>query len=299
MSENWILITGARQAGAQRAAFSGGDLIAVVVGARDVADEVAAAGLPVTWIDAAGHPAEAFAASVAALAGEKQPQVVLAADTPSGRVLAGAVAAKITAVLLGGVTRAELAGASVSVQRVDLDGRVCEELTASAPLVGLVAPSDEPLPAGAPAAVSPLAVTPSPIAITGTEAVPGASNGVADADRVVSIGRGLKQKDDLAMITQLAAGLGAEVGCSMPVADDLGWVPKENYVGRSGQHIAPSLYLAIGISGAPQHLEGIRDAKVVAAINSDPDAHIFGAADYGIVGDLYEVVPELITALQR
>ncbi len=83
----------------------------------------------------------------------------------------------------------------------------------------------------------------------------------------------------------------------MPVADDLGWVPKDHYVGRSGQHIAPRLYLAVGISGAPQHLEGVRGAKVVAAVNSDPDARIFRSADFGIVGDLYEVVPALIDAL--
>ena len=85
----------------------------------------------------------------------------------------------------------------------------------------------------------------------------------------------------------------------MPIADDFGWVAKERYIGRSGQHIAPRLYLALGISGTPQHLEGVRDAKVVVAVNSDAEAHIFKRADYGIVGDLYEVVPALRTALGK
>jgi len=81
------------------------------------------------------------------------------------------------------------------------------------------------------------------------------------------------------------------------IADDFGWVAKERYIGRSGQHVSPRLYMAIGISGAPQHLEGVRDAKVVVAVNTDPEARIFQRADYGIVGDLYEVVPALQAAL--
>jgi electron transfer flavoprotein alpha subunit len=83
----------------------------------------------------------------------------------------------------------------------------------------------------------------------------------------------------------------------MPVADDLGWIPQERYVGRSGQHITPDLYLAIGLQGAPQHLEGIKGTRIVVGINNDPDAPIFKAADYGILGDLYEVVPALRVAL--
>ncbi|HLM96410.1 MAG TPA: electron transfer flavoprotein subunit alpha/FixB family protein, partial [Acidimicrobiales bacterium] len=112
-----------------------------------------------------------------------------------------------------------------------------------------------------------------------------------------AVGRGLRAKADLALVECLAAALGAEIGCSMPIADDFGWAAKDRYIGRSGQHISPRLYVAIGISGAPQHLDGVRDAKVVVAINTDPGAHIFRRADYGIVGDLYEVIPALQAAL--
>jgi electron transfer flavoprotein alpha subunit len=168
-----------------------------------------------------------------------------------------------------------------------------------APLAGLFAGEDVPTPAGAtPAPIERIdAGGPADIRIESSEPVDGADAGVNDAERVVAIGRGLKAKADLALVEDLAAALGAEIACSMPIADDFGWVAKERYVGRSGQHISPRLYMAIGISGAPQHLDGVRDARVVVAINADPEAHIFGRADYGIVGDLYEVVPALRAAL--
>ena len=103
----------------------------------------------------------------------------------------------------------------------------------------------------------------------------------------------------MAVVRRLAEALDAELACSMPIADDLGWLEKSRYVGRSGNHITPALYLAVGIAGASQHMEGVRGAKVVAAINSDPAARIFQTADYGIVGDLYEVIPALIAEVHK
>jgi electron transfer flavoprotein alpha subunit len=139
--------------------------------------------------------------------------------------------------------------------------------------------------------------TPADVRLDRLVPVAGAGGGVAVADRVVAIGRGVRARSDVPMVEGLAADLGAELACSMPIADDFGWVPRERYVGRSGLHIAPRLYLALGISGTPQHLEGVRDAKVVVAVNSDPEAPIFRRADYGIAGDLYEVVPAIREAL--
>ena len=133
--------------------------------------------------------------------------------------------------------------------------------------------------------------------IDSTRPVIGANDGVTSAERVVAVGRGLKAKPDLALVEAVGATLGAEIACSMPIADDFGWVAKERYVGRSGQHISPKLYFAVGISGAPQHLDGVRDARVVVAVNADAEARIFHRADYGIVGDLYEVIPALQAAL--
>ncbi len=117
------------------------------------------------------------------------------------------------------------------------------------------------------------------------------------AERIVAAGRGVKDESDLEMIRKLAEALGAEVAASRPVCD-AGWLPLSRQVGSSGQTVAPKLYVAVGISGAIQHLVGMKGSRVIVAINKDPGAPIFEVADYGIVGDLYEVVPALIEALK-
>jgi electron transfer flavoprotein alpha subunit len=122
---------------------------------------------------------------------------------------------------------------------------------------------------------------------------------IGDADKVCSVGRGLAAQEDLTIIQELAAAMGAEVGCSRPIAEEKQWLPLERFVGISGQEFKGSLYLAIGISGQVQHLAGIHDAKIIAAINSDEKAPIFSYADYGIVGDLYDIVPRLTQILKK
>lgn len=121
---------------------------------------------------------------------------------------------------------------------------------------------------------------------------------IADADIVVSGGRGLKGPENWGMIEELAAVLGAATACSKPVSD-LGWRPHSEHVGQTGKPVASNLYIAIGISGAIQHLAGVNAAKVKVVINTDPEAPFFKAADYGIVGDAFEVVPELIEKLKE
>jgi electron transfer flavoprotein alpha subunit len=120
---------------------------------------------------------------------------------------------------------------------------------------------------------------------------------IADADTVVSAGRGLKGPENWGMIEELASVLGAATACSKPVSD-LGWRPHGEHVGQTGKPVAANLYIAIGISGAIQHLAGINASKVKVVINTDPEAPFFKAADYGIVGDAFEVVPKLIEKLK-
>ncbi|MGC9009123.1 MAG: electron transfer flavoprotein subunit alpha/FixB family protein [Sulfolobales archaeon] len=112
-----------------------------------------------------------------------------------------------------------------------------------------------------------------------------------EADIIVSVGRGFKSETDLKAVFELAEVLGGQVGCSRPIAADLKWLPEEHWVGLSGKKVKPKLYLALGISGQPQHIAGIIDSRVVVAVNKDPNAPIFKNADYGIVGDLYEFLP--------
>src|SRR6058998_448034 len=120
---------------------------------------------------------------------------------------------------------------------------------------------------------------------------------LSQAERIVSVGRGIKDQANLGVAQRLAAALGAEIAASRPICD-AGWLPMERQVGSSGQTVAPKLYVALGISGAIQHLVGMKGSSTVVAINKDPDAPIFEIADYGIVGDLFEIVPAIIEAVK-
>jgi electron transfer flavoprotein alpha subunit len=118
------------------------------------------------------------------------------------------------------------------------------------------------------------------------------------ADIIVSVGRGIKEKENIPVVEALAQALGAELAASRPICD-AGWLPMDRQVGSSGQTVSPKVYFAIGISGAIQHLVGMKGAKTVVAINKDPDAPIFEVAHYGIVGDLFEVVPALVEEIKK
>ena len=118
------------------------------------------------------------------------------------------------------------------------------------------------------------------------------------AELIVSVGRGIKEKGNISMVEELAKAMGAELAASRPICDN-GWLPMERQVGSSGQTVSPKVYLAVGISGAIQHLVGMKGSKAVVAINKDPNAPIFEIADYGVVGDLFEVVPALIEEVKK
>ena len=119
---------------------------------------------------------------------------------------------------------------------------------------------------------------------------------LSQAARIVAVGRGIKSQEHLQLAQQLATAMGAELAASRPICD-AGWLPMDRQIGSSGQTVAPKLYVALGISGAIQHLVGMKGSRTIVAINKDPEAPIFEIAEYGIVGDLFEIVPALIGAL--
>lgn len=134
--------------------------------------------------------------------------------------------------------------------------------------------------------------------ILGVEEVAGDQVDLSKADVIVAVGRGVGGADKLDSTHQLAELLGAEIGASRPVIDS-DWLPRDRQIGSSGQTVAPKLYIALGISGAIQHLVGMKGSGTVVAVNKDPNAPIFNVSDYGIVGDLHEVVPALVEVIRE
>ena len=121
---------------------------------------------------------------------------------------------------------------------------------------------------------------------------------LGQAERIVAVGRGIKSQENIPLAEKLAKAMGAEVAASRPICDN-GWLPMERQIGSSGQTVAPKLYVALGISGAIQHLVGMKGSRTIVAINKDAEAPIFEVADYGIVGDLFEIAPALIAELEK
>lgn len=288
----------------------GEEVVVLVAGTRAVAEAVAGSGVDrVVWLGepAPGTPLEAYGPDVARLVAEARPRAVVAAATSTGRALLGAVAGRCGAPVLAAES-VRLDGAWVVVDRLAHGGIARRTETVDrAPVLFTLAPesagdtADTAAGAGDAAAAPIEEVQAQPLdGVTVVDLRRTEQQGVSigAASTVVGIGRGLKAREDLGIVEDLAAALGGELACSRPLAEGVDWVAKERYIGISGQHIAPDLYIAAGISGQLQHMVGVRDAKVVVAINSDASAPIFGACDLGIVGDLYTLLPALTAAVR-
>jgi len=277
----------------------GGQVGAVVAGPRSVAETVAASGVDkVVWCSAPGEvPIEASAAAVADVIAADPPGVVLSGRQPSERVLLGAAAARLRAAVLTGARSVSADGADVIVVNA-VFGDIADETVAVSGPVALLLDGGPVPPAGGSAPIEEVAAVPLSMKVLETRTSGFDEVDLNAAPRVIGVGRGLKAKDDLVMIEALANAAKAEIACSRPVAEGLNWMGKDRYIGSSGAHIAPELYFAIGISGQLQHMVGVQGAETIVAINSDPNAAVFQQADYGLVGDLYQIVPAITGALK-
>lgn len=253
--------------------------------------------------DASARPAEVSAA-LAQLAAEQNPSVLLLADGAFSRSVAPALAQKLSASFVADVIDVAFDGKPVFT-RLPYSGKVIERVAptdASAFTIASIRPKafEAAQPEeGRTAGVSTFAASPVAAARVLQDVVRAVSERVdlSEADIVVSGGRGLKGPEGFKVLEELADVLGAAIGASRPAIDE-GWIDAQYQVGQTGKTVAPSLYIACGISGSIQHMAGISASKYIVAINKDPEAEIFAQADYGIVADLFEAVP-LLTQQMR
>ncbi len=256
-------------------------------------------------LDAA--PPAAQTGYIAAAASAVGASLVLLGGSTYGRDLTGRIAVAWKAAAANGVTEIAWTGEALRVQRPVFGGRATEaRLLRGGRAVVSLRPHAFPVAAvaGATCAVESLPAATVPPALlaprrTGIEATPkGAGPALSDASIVVSGGRGVRTPENFRLVEELAASLGAAVGASRAVTD-AGWRPSSFQVGQTGRSVSPQLYLAVGISGAIQHLVGMMSSRVIVAINNDASASIFRVADYGIVGDLFAIVPALTAEIRR
>lgn len=297
----WILVAGDPAVASllEAAASLDGPVTVLAVGERSLADTLAAApGVgEVRFVEAGDAPLEAFAGPVAGVVAEAAPAVVMASTRSADRAVLGAVAAAMRCPILTGINSLAHDGQTLTFERSVLGGIAEHVTTVTGPAAlmidGGVVPSG-----GGSVEVTPIDLQPvAQLTVLETRPSQHATVNLNAATRVLAAGRGVKAQDDLAMVTSLAAALGAEVACTRPLAEGLDWFGHDRYIGVSGQHLAPELYVAVGVSGQLQHMVGIRKAHTIVAINTDKDAPIFSECDYGIVGDIYDVVPALVQAL--
>jgi electron transfer flavoprotein alpha subunit len=290
----------------------GGEVHALLMGAPGIAAKAEQLGrhgadvvLVVEHPALANHSAEVAAATAAARAKEGAYGAVVFSASAQGKDLAPRVAAKLGVPMAADVLSLEGSPGSVTVTHPGYASKVTRTLTLSAkPAILSLRPG-----AFTPAAVTKAgrvetlapAMDPASARVVVKEMVQGRSGkpDLGDAPVIVSGGRGLRAAENFRLVEELADAFGnAAVGCTRAVADD-GWRPQSDQIGQTGRTVSPDLYVAVGISGAIQHLAGMRTAKTIVAINRDKEAPIFKVADYGIVGDALEVVPALTAAVRE
>jgi electron transfer flavoprotein alpha subunit len=283
------------------------DALALGTGAETCAGAVGAAGADRLLV--AADPAfdrygpETYSAALAHAAKDGGSEIVLAAGTSLGKDVAARTAAKLTTGLLSDVIALELAPGGLRGRRPLYSGKAFawESIPQARPAMATLRPNAFAVTSTGRAAevltVS-VPVVAARVIATRLETPPEQELDVAEAPVIVSGGRGLKAPEHFSLVRDLAKALGGAVGASRAVVD-AGWIPHAHQVGQTGKVVAPGLYVACGISGAIQHLAGMSSSKVIVAINKDADAPIFKVATYGIVGDVFEVLPKLTEEVKK
>jgi electron transfer flavoprotein alpha subunit len=249
---------------------------------------------------------EGYGAALAALLADREIELVLAAHTATGYEFLPRVAADMGRPLVTAAFDVGLTDGGVVASRTGYNGKVAVEVAlegggpAFVTLRPATFPAAEPRSGAAPITAVDLDLSDLRIQreVLGYAKPESGDVDIAEADVVVTVGRGIKEKENISLAEDLAAALGGVVGASRPIVDN-GWLPWSRQVGSSGKTVAPKLYIGLGVSGAMQHLTGMKGAKTIVAVNIDPTAPIFSVAHYGAVGDLFEIIPSLLLELQK
>jgi electron transfer flavoprotein alpha subunit len=297
-------------AGQQLGEALGKPVSAAVLGDVGEASDLARYKLERVWAVESAHPgaytADGHTAAIEALIRHARPELVLFPHTYQARDYAPKLATRFGSVLVSDVIRCAVEGGRVVLVRQLFQGKLNADVRLNGPVPHFASiqagayRADQLAEGSAPVEKFTPALDAASIRNRPGEPFREAQRAVdlTGAAIIVSVGRGIKEKENLPIVQRLADALGAELAASRPICDNE-WLPMERQVGSSGQTVAPKLYLAVGISGAIQHLVGMKGSKTIVAINKDANAPIFEVADYGIVGDLFEVVPALVEEINK
>ena len=298
-------------AGQKLAGETGGTTTAVVLGSgnQTLAQDIAGYDLAkVIYVDdpkLADYTPDAYAAAMEQVVRAADPQYVIMSHTYLVRDFAPKLAARFSKGLISDCVRMNIDGGKATFTRRIFLGKLDADVTsdAEAPLFvtfqsGAFRPDQAAKGSGA-------SVEQMPVDVGEVRMIPEApfqevkqAVDLSKADVIVAVGRGIKSKDNIALAEKLAEVLGGDLAASRPICD-AEWLPIDRQIGSSGQTVAPKLYIALGISGAIQHLVGMKNSQTIVAINKDPEAPIFDIADYGIVGDLFEALPVLTEEIRK
>jgi electron transfer flavoprotein alpha subunit len=283
----------------------GGQAVAVVLG-EGMADQASTFASDATlYIE---HPAlaefnpEAYARTVSALMEERQPRLVMVGNTSVGMDLAAWLSVKKETPCVAYVNALEIEEGGLVATAQIYGGKMAAECVVDGPAVVSVMAGAFPAEAGqgatpATSVAPPASLDDLPVRFTRLIKPEAGDVDITAVDKLVAIGRGIGSEDNIELAQELAEALGAEVAASRPIID-AGWLPKTRQVGKSGLTVKPKLYLMLGISGAPEHLEGMKDAELIIAINTDPNAPIFDVAHYGVAQDLFDVAEAMLEKLE-